>query len=180
MKRKVWRSGNSWVVTIPSEIAEKLEIMDRKLIDFDINDVFEETENMFKSIFNDKGRFLEPFREMNKSNALRQPLADIRETENEIIVAIEIPGVDKKDIQLNITDNSLDVKVEKKSDVKIENNEEGFIKTERSCIGFYRSMRLPTRVVPEKAEASYRNGVLEVKIPKAEKENIKTNRIQIR
>ena len=180
MKRKVWRSGNSFVVTIPSEIAEKLDIMEDKLIDFDIRNVFEETEKIFNNIFTKEERFLEPLNKINRGLKLfRQPLSDLRETNKEVIASIEIPGVDKKDIELNITENNLDVKVEKKSEIKVEDKNKGFFRSERSYNGFYRSINLPCKIVPEKAKASYKNGILEVIIPKVTNDNIKKSKIEI-
>ncbi len=161
MKRKVWRAGNSWVITIPSEIVEKLKLMEKKLIDFDIKNVFDETEKMFDNILgNDK--LLE-----KTKKRFRQPLADLKETNTDYIATIEIPGVDKKDIQLNISENSLEVKVEKKSEMKIADENKGFIRSERFFSNFYRSINLPSKVFPEKARASYKNGILEVILPKA-------------
>src|SRR3989344_205450 len=180
MKRKVWRSGNSFVVTIPSEIAEKLDIMEDKLIDFDIRNVFEETEKIFNNIFTKEERFLEPLNKINRGLKLfRQPLSDLKETNKEVIAIIEIPGVDKKDIELNITENNLDVKVEKKSEIKVEDKNKGFFRSERSYNGFYRSINLPCKIVPEKAKASYKNGILEVIIPKVTNDNIKKSKIEI-
>ena len=141
MKRKVWRSGNSWVITIPSEIAEKLHLVERKLIDFDIKDVFEETEKIFDNFFNGENMFNNALISNEKNTMFRQPLLDLRETERDFIAIIEIPGVDKKDIQLNVTDNNLEVKVEKRSEINV-SNEEGYVRSERVYNGFYRSMNL--------------------------------------
>ena len=167
MKRKVWRSGNSWVITIPSEVAERLKLMERKLVDFDIKDVFEETEKIFDNMFGGENMLgLEPLKKLGNLQ-FRQPLADLKENENEFIVTIEVPGVDKKDIQLNINDNNLEVKVEKKSEINV-THEEGYVRSERIFNGFYRSMNLPSRIIADKARANYKNGILEVILPKAE------------
>ena len=94
-------------------------------------------------------------------------MADLEETDNELIARFELPGVDKKDIQLNITENKIEVKAEKKQEEKIE--KKGIYKEERSYTGFYRSFALPGEVVPEKSKAKYKDGILEVAMPKAEK-----------
>jgi len=107
--------------------------------------------------------------------AFRSPLTDIEETDKDIIAKFEIPGVDKKDIQLNITEDRIEVKVEKKQETKIE--KKGFYREERSYRGFYRSIALPTNVIPEKAKAKYKDGILEVTIPKNEAK--KKNKIEI-
>lgn len=100
----------------------------------------------------------------------RHPVLDLKETDRELIASIEIPGVDKKDIQLQITENNLEVKVEKKQEMKVE--KKGYLRAERSYKGFYRSMSLPSRVIPQQAKASYKDGILEVVMPKAEKKKL--------
>jgi len=107
--------------------------------------------------------------------ALRSPLTDLEETDKEVIAKFEMPGVDKKDIQLNITEDKIEVKVEKKQEAKVE--KKGFYKEERSYRGFYRAIALPSNVIPEKAKAKYKDGILEVIIPKAETK--KKNKIEI-
>ncbi len=184
MKRKVWRSGNSWVVTIPNEVVEKFNLMNRKLIDFDIRNVFEETEKIFDNFFGDFGNNIIPSikksgDELDKISRFRQPLTDLKEKENEYVAVIEIPGIDKKDIELKISDSQLEVKVEKKSETKVSSEEEGFIGSERVYSGFYRLINLPSDVAPEKARANYKNGLLEVVLPKSFKSKKKKKTIKI-
>ncbi len=188
MKRRVWRSGNSWVITIPSELAEKLNLMERKLVDFDIKDVFEETGKIFDNLFGGENMFgLEHEKDISKNRKeilrkgtqFRHPLLDLKESETDFIISIEIPGVDKKDIQLNVTDNQVEVKVEKNSEFNVTNEEEGYIRSERVYNGFYRSINLPSKVISENARASYKNGILELRLSKAKKEKNNFNRIQI-
>ena len=107
--------------------------------------------------------------------ALRTPLTDLEETDKDIIAKFEIPGVEKKDIQLNITEKKIEVKVEKKQESKVE--KKGIYREERSYRGFYRIMALPSNVIPEKAKARYKDGILEVVIPKSEAKN--KNKIEI-
>lgn len=108
----------------------------------------------------------------------RQPLFDLKETDNELIASIEMPGVDKKDIQLQITENKLEVKAEKKQEAKVE--KKGYLKEERSYKGFYRSITLPVKVIPEQSKATYKDGILEVVMPKAEKKKAeKATKIEV-
>lgn len=97
----------------------------------------------------------------------REPLADVWETDDAVYVTLELPGVNKDDIKLDITENQVEVKVDLQKEKKEE--KEGYRRFERQYRGFYRLIALPTEVVPEKAEASYKNGVLEIKLPKATK-----------
>jgi HSP20 family protein len=97
----------------------------------------------------------------------REPLTDIWETDDSVMVKLELPGVKKEDIGLKITEDQIEVKAESKKEEKTV--KEGFRKFERQYQGFYRCLGLPTDVIPEKAEASYKDGILEIKIPKTEK-----------
>ncbi len=107
----------------------------------------------------------------------REPLSDLKETDKRLVANIEMPGIDKKDIQLLITENNLEVKVEKRQEEKIK--KKGYIKSERSYKGFYRSINLPVKIVPEQVKASYKNGILEVVMPKAERKKLKKAKIQV-
>ena len=109
--------------------------------------------------------------------ALKSPLTDLEETEKEIIAKFDLPGVEKKDIQLNTLENRIEVRVEKKQESKEE--KKGFYREERNYRGFYRAMTLPSEIIPEKekVKAVYKNGVLEVTMQKAE--NKKKNQIEI-
>ncbi|MEM3113076.1 MAG: Hsp20/alpha crystallin family protein [Candidatus Pacearchaeota archaeon] len=147
-------------------------------------DIFEEMRRLQREINRSFGEFWEsdqfralPDHSRNKriSSLMRSPLTDLEETDKEMIAKFELPGVDKKDIQLNITPDRIEVKVEKKQEAKIE--KKGFYREERSYRGFYRSMALPSEVIPEKAKAKYRDGILEVLMPKVE--NKKKSRIEI-
>jgi len=107
--------------------------------------------------------------------SLRSPLTDLEETDKEVIAKFEMPGIDKKDIQLNVTPDKIEVKVEKKQEAKVE--KKGFYREERSYRGFYRVMVLPSEVLAEKAKAKYKDGILEVTMPKVESK--KKNKIEI-
>jgi len=96
----------------------------------------------------------------------RMPLSDIRETDEEVIVTVELPGVSKDDIQLKATEDSIEIRVETKK--LVEEKGEDFFRKERSYRGFYRRITLPCKVIPEKAKAKYENGILEVRLPKVE------------
>ena len=98
----------------------------------------------------------------------RQPLADIQETDKEVIATIELPGVDKKDIVVNATDEGVGIKVEKNNEQKAEDKKKGMYRYERSYSGFYRFIPTPDGVDTANINASYNNGVLELKMPKIE------------
>jgi HSP20 family protein len=94
------------------------------------------------------------------------PAIDIYETREELVVVAEVPGVKEKDIQLSIVENVLSLKGQRlpAGDVK----EESYHRIERWTGGFERYIQLPVPVQADKVRASYRDGVLEVRLPKIE------------
>ncbi len=128
-----------------------------------------------------KTRPLLGFGNQNKSLAktsdfFRAPISDIRETENSVVAAFELPGADKKDIELNITDDFIEVKVEKKAETEVK--KKGFYSYETRAHQFYRKLPLPAEVIADKAKATYKNGMLRIEIPK-KKQALKKKRIEI-
>jgi HSP20 family protein len=136
---------------------------------WEIWDPFEEMKKFRKEIektFEDFYR--KPVFKGEKRPLMKEPLADIIETGAEVIAKLELPGVEKRDIDLKITDNMLGVKAEKKHEAEIK--KKGYFRQERSYAGFQRAFTLPARVIPEKAQAEFKNGILTIKIPKQRKE----------
>ncbi len=108
---------------------------------------------------------LDKFMEMPSFNGFRQPLIDIKVEPTMVKVFIELPGVNKRDVELNVTKNELEVKTENKNEKKI--NRKGYYRYERSYAGFYRAIPLPVEVVPEATKAEFDNGVLTVTLKRA-------------
>jgi len=99
------------------------------------------------------------------------PYVDIKEKEGKIIVAADIPGVEKSDISINIRGDTLEISAEKKEEK--EEEEEGYIRRERSYKKFYRSIPLPTEVDKDNVDATFENGVLRIEMPKLAIEEVK-------
>lgn len=95
------------------------------------------------------------------------PDLDLSETDKEIIVRAEIPGIEKDDIDITFTDGLLTIKGEKKHEV--EEKEENYHCIERRYGSFTRTLKLPGDVVHDKIDANYKDGVLKLVIPKPEK-----------
>lgn len=94
----------------------------------------------------------------------RRPRMNISETEKDVITEVELPGVDPKDIEVEVGDNFLKVQAKKKEEK--EERKKGYYKKEISA-GFYkRVVPLPVEVVGEKAKAEYADGILKIVIPK--------------
>lgn len=106
----------------------------------------------------------------------RLPVAEVYETENSVIAAFELPGVSKEEIELNIAEDRIEVKVERKLEKKAE--EKDSYSYEMRKHAFYGALPLPSEVIAENAEASYKDGILRVEIPKAKKAEKK--KIEIR
>jgi HSP20 family protein len=94
------------------------------------------------------------------------PLVDVIDRDNEIVVRAEAPGVDKKDLDVSMTDSLLTIKGESHVEEKEEKGE--YYRCERSHGAFSRTVRLPAEVDTSKARASYEDGLLEVTLPKLE------------
>jgi len=125
--------------------------------------------------------FFEPMRIMPAAG-IRTPLVDVIDRGKEFKVTAEMPGIDKKDIELNITDSFIEIKTEAKSEKKEEKEKEGYFYHERAYSGFYRKLPLPSEAESEKAGAEFKNGILTVTIPKKiqAKTEKKAKKIQIK
>lgn len=114
------------------------------------------------------------------ATAYRTPLTDVWETENNVVATLELPGINKEDININVTDDTMEIKVEKKRDIEKEDKEKGTYRRERSYSGFYRSFSLPANVKADQAEATYKNGVLEVQVQKSEEQKKEAKKIEVK
>jgi HSP20 family protein len=93
-----------------------------------------------------------------------RPLADVQETDEEIIVTMDLPGIDKKDVDIVISDKNLSVVAERKTETDI--SEKNYHKRERTYKKFERTVSLPAGVKMEAAVARLEDGVLSIAIPK--------------
>ena len=124
------------------------------------------------------GRFFEDFDLPSAFNENQDwmPKIDISETETEFIVNAEIPGMTKDDIKITMTDGLLTLSGEKKHEH--EDKKENYRLVERSFGAFRRSMRLPENVDVDKIDASYKEGVLTITVPKPE--SVEAQKIEIK
>ena len=93
------------------------------------------------------------------------PAADVRETDEGYVVEMDLPGHTEKDLDVEVKDNVLTVSSRKED--KKEEKKNGYILRERRASSFTRSFRLPEGVEAGKIDASFKNGVLELHVPKA-------------
>jgi len=92
------------------------------------------------------------------------PSMDVAETEKEIEITAELPGLEEKDVQVNVSDNVLTIKGEKKSEKEQKNK--NYRMFEGSYGSFYRTIELPAGINPDGIQANLSNGVLKVTVPK--------------
>ena len=113
-------------------------------------------------LFDDAGR---PWRtDEPAATTSWSPSVDIFETEGEIVVKAELPGMDRKDIQLNLENNVLSLRGERK--FQKETKDDNYHRIERSNGVFSRSFSIPATVDEERIRADYNDGVLKIVLPK--------------
>ena len=125
-------------------------------------------------LFEDAGRGIRRSEEP-ASTTIWSPSVDIYETEGEIVVQAELPGMDRKDISLHLENNVLTIRGDRQ--FKKETKEDNYHRIERSYGAFSRSFSIPTTVDEDKIRADYKDGVLNIALPK--KEQAKPKQIQI-
>lgn len=136
------------------------ETMRKRPFDEDFFDIFDAFTRRFFRGFRD----FEDFFEDESGMSSRNIVYDITEDENNVYVSIELPGVEKEDIDLRVDPDAIELKVESKKESSEE--KEGFRSSRRSFFKIYRRFTLPVEVDPDKAKATYKNGVLEIVAPK--------------
>lgn len=140
--------------------------------------MFDEIDRMFSRFF---GR---PFGLMRWPRTLwpeefeaGYPSVDIFEDKENVVVKAEIPGVKKEELEVNVTEDSVVLRGEKKKEEKVE--EKDYYRYERSYGSFHRTLPLPTAVQSDKAKAQFKDGVLKITIPKTPEARKKEVKVKI-
>ena len=121
--------------------------------------VFDDVEKMVNQAFGHSIRGTEVTSQL-------QPLLDVYETDSTIEVSVDLPGVEKKDVEVNVSNGLLTISGERKNTAG--ESTEGSIWKETSFGTFKRSFELTDAVVEDKIKAQFKNGVLKISLPKAE------------
>lgn len=108
--------------------------------------------------------------------AVTEPIVDFYLDKDDVVIKAELPGMEKDEIEVNLSNHSLTLKGEKKRQEKI--NEENYYCAERTYGSFSRTLELPVDVNGEKVKASFNNGVLEIRLPVAE--TVKARSIKVK
>ena len=105
------------------------------------------------------------------------PPVDIYETEDAIVLKAELPGVDPKDVEVRVEDNTLYLKGERKFEKEVK--EQNYHRVERSYGSFARSFSLPNSISTDKVKADFKDGLLTLTMPKREEAKPKTIKIDV-
>ncbi len=158
-----WISGDifpkSWVDRSMSEMERMMEEFDRTF------------DRMFGRPIMRRGRpsFIPEF---------RTPALDIQNKGDHYLVEAELPGIDKKNISVELKEDRLTLKGEHKEETKEEG--ENYVRQERGYSSFYREIPLPDDVKEDDVDATLKNGILSIKLPKTEKEEKEGKKIEIK
>jgi len=135
----------------------------------------------FREVVSLQNRMNSLFRDLNEgegpmTTASFVPAVDVYEDEKKVVLKLEVPGIEEKDLDVSVENNTLTVKGERKFEK--EEKEENFHRIERRYGSFYRAFTLPTTVDTESVAASYNAGVLKLELkkkPEAQPKQIKVN-----
>jgi len=105
------------------------------------------------------------------------PAAEIKETAERLILKLEVPGLKAKDIDIKVTEQSVSIAGEKKSEVKTE--DKGIMRSEFRYGKFERVINLPVHIQSDRVKAEYKDGILHLDLPKVEQEKRKTVKVEV-
>jgi HSP20 family protein len=108
----------------------------------------------------------------------RAPLVDLADKGKEYVVRAEIPGIKKEDLNIELTENSIEISGEMSTDEKEESKD--FLRRERRYARFYISIPLPENILTDKADAVLKDGVLTVSLPKAAPPEKKSKKVHVK
>lgn len=108
---------------------------------------------------------------------LKTPSLDVFEEKDEIVVKADLPGMNKDEIEVTVMENVVTIKGEKKKEEEVK--EKDYYRRERSYGSFVRSVELPSEVKSDQIKANFKDGVLEVRMPKTEEAKKKSVSVKI-
>jgi len=142
---------------------------------------FEKMERLFEDVFRSPFSLLSR-RAWSETKDLAEfgtlsPRVDIFEEGNEMVLKADMPGIEKKDIDITLSDNMLTISGEKTHEDKVDKG--GYARYERTHGSFFRRFELPSDIDAEKIKAHLDNGVLEVRLPKTEESKSRSKKITV-
>ena len=141
--------------------------------------IFEElSSSLSLDTLRDRAVEVEPFRRLQSALSLSMPAVDMVERPREYKLTAELPGMDRKDIDLTVSDDVITIKGEKRSDEKKQSK--NYHLAERRYGAFERSFRLPEGASSDGIDASFRQGVLTITLPKTSNGKTRQRKISVR
>ncbi|MEJ2253072.1 MAG: Hsp20/alpha crystallin family protein [Nitrospirota bacterium] len=141
--------------------------------------LFEEMDRMFETFFGRRfGRRWLPSPRWAETVETAFPAVDMYEDDDQVVVKAELPGVRKEDIDVSVDDTVVTISGEKKMQEKVQRKD--YYRVERSYGAFTRSLPLPAEVQSDKATAAFKDGVLEVRVPKTAAAKEKKVQLEVR
>jgi len=139
-----------------------------------VPNVFSEMDDMLKKMW-----YGFPFHNLEEDMDIGwSPRLDVSETDNGLEIVADLPGMEKKDINVSLEENLLTIKGEKKEEK--ERKDKHYHTLERRSGSFYRAIRLPIDVEKDKVEAAFKDGVLTLRLPKSKESKKKVAQIEIK
>lgn len=139
-----------------------------------VPNIFSEMDDMVKKTWFDF-----PFHNLQEDMDINwSPRIDVSETDNSLEIVADLPGMEKKDISVSLEDNLLIIKGEKKEEK--ESKDKHYHTIERRSGSFYRAIRLPLEVENKKIDATFKDGVLTLNLPKSKESKQKVAQIEIK
>ena len=138
---------------------------------FRVADIQTEVNRLFDNFFS------RPASERATGGHTWVPVVDMHATKDDLVLTVELPGVSEKDVSVSITGDLLTVKGERRFENQVK--EQNLLHVERTYGKFERLIQLPMAVQSDRVTATYRDGVLEIKLPKAEELKPKEIRIDV-
>lgn len=136
----------------------------------------DEVNKLFNEFFGDLS--FPDWGRVTEQSAALIPAVDVSENDKEYKVTAELPGIEAKDVQITAAEGYITIKGEKREEKKEE--KEGYFRQERSYGSFQRVIALPDTANLDKADASFRNGVLTLTLPKKAGASMKERKIEIK
>jgi HSP20 family protein len=141
-----------------------------------LNAIHDEMNDLFSNFF---GRSLPSLWNRQESlAAVATPAVDVSENDKEIRIAAELPGIESKDVDVDITENYITIRGEKRDEHKEE--KEGYYRRERSYGSFQRTVALPDYADADNAVAEMKNGVLTIAVPKKKEAQKQSRKLEIK
>ena len=148
----------------------------RSDIDHPFYSLQREMNSLFDNFF--RGFDLAPRGFAGAGEGLFSPSVDVKENDKEFIIKAELPGVDEKDIDVTVTGDAVTIKGEKKEEK--EDKDKNYYYMERSYGSFCRVIPLEAEIESGKAEARFKNGILDIKIPKNQNAKARGTKVSIK